>query len=994
MTRVIVWKEFREQGTIVATLLVMGCGLIAGLSVIATPRQETGLVETLFAVSVLGVALLAIAAGAVIGATLFAGEREAGTFPFLDRLPATRWQLWWRKVLVGLALTAVTALGYLATSLATGQVHAKYIHPALVFGAGAFFGFAWGCVGSVLRRTALGACAAGLSIGVAVTAVAMGFPPLVMEAVREVTADDWRGSTLAQVVAASSVLVPLSAAIVLPLLLSARLFTAPDRKQDVTSLGRFVTASGGRLQRVNRFAWLLARQHRVNVLWLTAVAGVAGGVLLIPDVLFITAWPVATLVAGVLVGVVLFADEQGTEAARFWGERRLRVGGVWGAKLAFGFALTLGLVVVMLLPCVVRGLVESNYGQNSGHLDRGFRTGVIAPGYPIFTYLFLGPVYGLAFGQLAALLFRKPVVALAVGTTVGGTAVAVWFPSLFGGGLHGWQVWAPVAVTLTVSRLLTWPWATETLGQRGPILRLACGLMLVALTFAGGIAWRVLEVPVLDTANDDIEFAKSLPTYDENESGRGVRRAVAEFGAQAAPYVMTRSDFSTPRQPLVMNELFEMLLKSGYPANRPDIDSLLEIFDGCEWEKTLLEASRKPTGVYIDPATHVGDFNQYFDQSPAMFQRMVAVYALRGLKAQRDGDPADFARRVAVLLAVVRTTRTSGPPVAAVYADAVEGATFRSVDHWLRELRGRPELLRQVLTTLLDHERTDTSSPRRTELASQVALRSGVTGPGSWLPRTLGILGGPSREEADVIAFAWAVPWERERLQRAVGYGNSPAVLSAPWRQPNPYLVGAPGLWMYDYLRASLRQTADYEGRVTAFRGCLMQVALRLHEAETGRFPAALGELVPKLLPAVPLDPFAAAPTPLGYRVSVAGESIAVEPAEYVTTPDVGQLAPAFASAAGGPNVIAAVCALTGAATPAGMDGPGGPAVPQLPAADTPRRVTREVAGGQAIVWSVGPDRIDNGGRVSVQPTGSNVTNKVPGDIVFVVPLPAKAKSP
>ena len=73
MTRVIVWKELREQGTIVAALLVLGCGLIAGLAVLSGPQQERGFVETLFAVSVIGVALLAVAAGVVVGSTLFAG---------------------------------------------------------------------------------------------------------------------------------------------------------------------------------------------------------------------------------------------------------------------------------------------------------------------------------------------------------------------------------------------------------------------------------------------------------------------------------------------------------------------------------------------------------------------------------------------------------------------------------------------------------------------------------------------------------------------------------------------------------------------------------------------------------------------------------------------------------------------------------------------------------------------------------------------------------
>ena len=435
MTRAIVWKELREQGTIVAAMLVMGCGLMAVLAAVVTPQQGTPAVNLFLAVSVMSVALLAIASGAVVGATLFAGEREAGTFPFLDRLPATRWRLWWRKVAVGLALAAVPAAGYFVTSLATGLIDGGVAVVAGVFVGGTSFGFAWGCVGSVLRRSALGACAVGLTVGVAVTAVALCFPPLVMAAVAEVFTDEWRGSLVVQLIAVGSGLVPLSAAFILPLLLSAWLFTAPDREQEVNTLRFAVTSSGGRLARVKRFAWLLVRQHRVNALWLTAAAFVAGCLLLIPDALFIITWPALTLVVGVLVGVTLFADEQGTESARFWGERRLRVGGVWGAKLAFGFALTLGLVVLMLVPSVVRGFVDSFRTDEVFSLS--FRTGAIAPGFPFFTFAFLGPVYGLATGQLAALLFRKVIVALAVGTMVGGTAVALWFPSLFGGGLHG-----------------------------------------------------------------------------------------------------------------------------------------------------------------------------------------------------------------------------------------------------------------------------------------------------------------------------------------------------------------------------------------------------------------------------------------------------------------------------------------------------------------------------------------------------------------------------
>ena len=113
---------------------------------------------------------------------------------------------------------------------------------------------------------------------------------------------------------------------------------------------------------------------------------------------------------------------------------------------------------------------------------------------------------------------------------------------------------------------------------------------------------------------------------------------------------------------------------------------------------------------------------------------------------------------------------------------------------------------------------------------------------------------------------------------------------------------------------------------------------------------------------------------------------------EYLTTPDVGPIAPAFAAAAGGPSLIPAIGALAGAF--GGVeDGGGAMGAPQFPPAPSQRRVTREVAAGQPIVWSVVLDHRDDGGRVSVpgdQPRGSVLS----GDMIFVVPLPAKAKSP
>ena len=1046
MTPAVVWKEWREQAAVVAALVVLGCGLIAAVAAFVDPTgRSAGLTRESFqGVGVVAATMLALAAGTVVGATLFAGEREAGTFAFLDRLPGSRWGVWWRKVLAGLALAAAPAAAYGVAARLAGIVDGPDAdaRAALLFAGVTFFGFAWGAVGSVLSRTSLGACAAGM----AAAALTLTLLYVGLFAAMEVV--EWSFPEAAwrlrhnEFVRALTFVAFAVTPFVLPLLISAFAYTVPDRDRATGGFARVPTPSGdlktlrfwvprvslasvGVAQRWKRLAWLLVRQHRVTVLWLGAAALAAGCLLLIPEALFITTWPGASLILGVLIGVALFADEQSGESARFWGERRLRVGGVWSAKLALGFALVLASTALLLVPSFLGAVAQP--GRSPQEFGTGFlHTAVFAGSeFPFFGFLLLGPVYGLVFGQLAGLLFRKAIVAAAVGLMVGGMAAALWLPSLFAGGVEAWQLWTPALVALAVSRLLAWPWATGRLATRGPLLRLAGGMAAVALALAVGIAERAVGVPEVAEVEDDLTFSKSLPSFDEKQAGRDVRRAVAEFQSRAQPMLGWRSEphqDGRPTQPAgqtVVGEVYQLLDRRGYPAGRPVLDEFLEAFDGGEWEKALLEASRKPTGVYIDPnetypTTHFASLNT--------FQPMAAVYLMRGLKAQAGGDPADFVGRLEVLLAVVRTTRASGPAAAVDYANAAEAQATKVVGHWLAALRGRPDLLRGALAALTEHERIDPSSSRRTQLAQQTIVRNGVAAPGQWLPQWFSsdfANGGPqsgdrerAESEATVVGFFWSVPWEKERLRRAVGFNNLPGAYAGVGKPPE-YLRGTPGLWpltkgMTRFDQPTLEGSAA--GRFVPTRAAQLLLALRLFEAEAGKFPAALDELVPKYLAKLPADPFAIGNgTPFQYRLS-AGETIAVVPPETVPAPGPPDpLALAFpadqstpdgsplpARAARSLGAVAGSAVFWGVETPLvdpegnEVEGgwPGGP-----PAGAAPKEVSYALtaAPGQPVVYSVGYDRQDNGGAVHVNRGAQRYSTQI-GDVVFVVPLPAKPK--
>jgi len=150
-------------------------------------------------------------------------------------------------------------------------------------------------------------------------------------------------------------------------------------------------------------------------------------------------------------------------------------------------------------------------------------------------------------------------------------------------------------------------------------------------------------------------------------------------------------------------------------------------------------------------------------------------------------------------------------------------------------------------------------------------------------------------------------------------------------------------------------------------RAGLLKLALRLYQADNGKPAETLDELVPKYLPSIPLDPFDYYGKPFRYRLS-RGEEIDWPPDPL----------------------------LSGSTIPP----PAEPPVAAEPPDDLfpwlPPRPRRKIPAGQGILWSVGEDKIDNGGH---RQTGSY--DGLPGnggafydkeDIIYLVPLPAKGK--
>lgn len=901
MFRAVLWKESREQAAVLVALLVLGGAAAAA----AQQLSETGSARPNNPGEIVGISagiaflLLAVAAGTTIGGTLFAGEVEAGTDGLLNTLPATRRRLWGVKAAAGTVLTVAVGLALIGEVLLIVRVHEFHVAAvvALMFGFLVFGSFGWATVGSVRSKTALAACGIGVLCAAAAILPTVAFGLAVKAVLWE-----WFGGpkgTWDNV----AVFLAVGAWAVFPLLLSRLLYVGPDWSRDdpvpvEEEIGR-KRRKAVRSVRVGRvgfgaFAllWLVFRQWVVFVGVLAGVWLVLGLVMLADPVPMLTAWPVAMLFAGALVGAAGWADEQGRGAARFWGERRLPATRLWLAKATAGMALTLALGVVFLLPSAVRA--EVNISRDGWMVVAPFpllcaRSGSVTS---IAFYTFLWPVYGFAAGHLCGLLFRKAVVAFAMALLAGGAVAGLWFPSVYAGGLHFWQFAATPLAVVGTAGLLMRAWAADRLPAARPLAALVAGVVVALGATAGGLAYRAAEVPVIPESDDDLKLVKTLPKAEENQAGQDIRagltrldqvprelkyRDTAAWLYPDAPDVPSGSNV----QPKFIMQIHDVGTR-GYPAGRPDFDAWMDEMFADGWDAPMRAAAGKPLGT----VENVPDMDWFFLLPLAQELRTAGVLMIaRGLQKQAQGDPAVYPKYLDAALAASRNMRNKTIAICMMIGVAVEQFALSSVSTWLERLGDRPDLLREVRDILARHEATNPTDLRQTELAERTILRNMATNPGRWAGKFLQMnnqardtrqFGERIQNETEAISFAWQVPWERERLARVVGLGNDWDRLP----EAREYTRGGP-LFSENFVQAEgwpakfREREKDHQA---ARRAAMLLVTLRLFQAETGKPASGLEQLVPKYLAAVPADPFDG--QPFRYRLS-AGEWIVMETLDW-----------------------------------------------------------------------------------------------------------------
>ena len=343
-----------------------------------------------------------------------------------------------------------------------------------------------------------------------------------------------------------------------------------------------------------------------------------------------------------------------------------------------------------------------------------------------------------------------------------------------------------------------------------------------------------------------------------------------------------------------------------------------------------------PLGVVDDPR-RIDAAYRWIYFSPAHIAG--TLLAARGLQMQKKGDPEVFVKNLEIALALVRNLQNASPQESANYTRSIVLRLLQALDHWLAGLSGRPDLLRRVGDALARHRAT-TVTDRERDLAEYLATRNNLDNPAPWLRQVfeelgragsmdgswednwrLGV-GSALAHEADLLPIVFHLPWERERQERLLRRGffesdvrDREASLMLPIHRPD----------------------ADWRDRIrrswlAPFEAARLTVALRHHQATTGKPATDLKQLVPVSIEAIPVDPYDE--MPFRYRLS-SGEDV-VEGLPGTEAPNM----------------------------------PGGMAL-----------AARKIPAGQGILWSVGPDRIDGGGRVFGHSSG---------DLIYLVPLEKK----
>jgi hypothetical protein len=884
MTAVLLWKEYRQQRlfwlaiALLAVLLVLSLGTLLGHGQGTQVFQEKDVKDTLITL----IFILATSYGVVSGALVLAGEHDDGTWVFLDSLTGQRGPLWYRKCLAGVLLTLAQSLALVVLSSVLGFVpwFVAVLVPVLALDA-----FSWGLLGGAVGRRVLSAVLIGI-----------GYMAL---------------SWLVLLVLGNYLLllgIARAGAASLAVYLSWRGYTAVDRArlaggQQTNKRQRTLVPASVRV-----LLWLIVRQGR----WTLVGCGLAtlvliGTVNLVP----LLVWPVATTLLGAVCGLSTFIDDQ-NDGVRFLGAQRFPPGRIWMVKVGFWGLLLIVLTTIAWLGSILVLILlhpETHLFQRAGHgngwlgkwLSQDSRSDLLNP----WIFMLMWPMYGFAIGHYFSQVMPRAILASILGIFMS-SLVAIWIPSFLLGGLSLWQVLVVPVLLLLLTRLNQWAWLSSRLLSGRPLLMLCAGNFLVVLGLASVISYRVFEIPDVGEPFDVAEYTASLPTPEQNEAGRLMRRASLHLRDQCTEVenhlpAPTRPIFpddkvadGLPRgpalPPLPANGLDQKytyqrlesdLLDHGWPDHDADVVSWLDgIFTG-PWVAEAEKATELPLGMIQDPRNSDGLSNG--GNTELDCRNLALFFQLRAIQRQGHGEWRGALKHIEVALALTRQLKHHAMGGPYNVARSIENGILVTYRRWLQNAPPDKELLREALALLQHHEAANPTA-RDAIKATYVNYRQNDP-----------VFTGPTESVNQILGMSFQVPWEKERQHRLLraaisGLLHAEEIAPSRFSNENARLAGRLGLPTRDGPGAQLKvaawgrlmhQLVVDQPRVLPLQHMRDQLALKLHAAEVATAvalyqidkgtPDNLEVLIPDYLASLPTDPETG--KTVDYRISE-GETI------------------------------------------------------------------------------------------------------------------------
>jgi ABC-type transport system involved in multi-copper enzyme maturation permease subunit len=669
----LIWKEYRVQRSFWISVAVVA--LVGQLLAWRLLPSQAYRPDWLFGMALTFPALFALGSAA----SLFAGEREDGTFEQLRILAIPAGRVLVSKLCFAVLATAgmLAILWAIAFQFSRGQLPGDDVYRSLwtISGIACVEALAWGLFFSLITRRALTAAL------LAAAAVCLSFPLIrlvvMIYEVPVVEPPPFRVSQTMQILTPSFIVARLGlAACVLVLDVVIALNWVLERPQLIRRAALLPIGRPRLVSPLSRLVWQEARQaaRTIAVLFVLAfvVLVVIGSVTAGPRgfdsgfALFVC------ILLSAVMGTCAFLAEQEGKQFRFFADHGIGSREVWWSKQVVWFTAT-------LLASILIGIFAASSS-----------TGIFWAEYlrPPFERVLMGllmPLVGYCSGQLASILIPRGLVAgfVAILLTF---LIGLWMGLMSGLGIELWWSAAPIPlIFLIATRARVSDWLLERATWRA-WGRFAAVLGLpVAALLAGVAAYRVFEIPATGPGFDPQEVLRPA-MLGEKETAELYRQAIAHLKSYQGVGIMRLDQPDAP------------LARQGWDrATETDRKWLNE---NQEALGLTARTSQHETCVFREPATTLPTDSL---QTEIKTRELAWLLALDARRLEADGELDAALDRYLAMLRMARHVANRATTLQWQIGTLIESLALDRLQTWSAHPDQTPERIRKAVAELQKH---------------------------------------------------------------------------------------------------------------------------------------------------------------------------------------------------------------------------------------------------------------------------------------------------